>query len=81
MKERGSLQQYWDAAPELAKRLGNAEDAAKAELEAMRKDAERYRFIRDADRSNDLIPEIGLYAMESLDDYVDAAMASCCDEK
>ena len=38
-------------------------------------DAARYRFIRDADKSDDLIPEIGLYAMESLDEYVDAAMA------
>ena len=40
------------------------------------RDAERYRFIRDADVSDDLIPDIALYAMESLDEYIDAAMLS-----
>lgn len=45
-----------------------------AENEALRKDAERYRFIRDADRSDCITPELALYAMESLDEYVDAAM-------
>lgn len=50
-------------------------EKAKAEHDAILRDAERYRFIRDADRSDDLIPDIGLYAMESLDDYVDDAMA------
>ena len=40
----------------------------------MVRDAERYRFIRDADVSDDLIPDIALYAMESLDEYIDAAM-------
>lgn len=48
---------------------------AAAALQALSRDAERYRFIRDADKSDGLIPELGLYAMESLDDYVDAAMA------
>lgn len=43
-------------------------------LEAAQRDAERYRFIRDADRSDCITPELGLYAMESLDEYVDAAM-------
>lgn len=38
------------------------------------RDAERYRFIRDADRSDCISHEISLYAMESLDEYVDAAM-------
>ena len=38
------------------------------------RDAARYRFIRDADVSDDLIPDIALYAMESLDEYIDAAM-------
>jgi len=38
------------------------------------RDAERYRFIRDADRSKCIDREISLYAMESLDEYVDAAM-------
>ena len=46
----------------------------RAENEALKRDAERYRFIRDADRSDCITPEIGLYAMESLDGYVDAAM-------
>ena len=49
-------------------------EKAKAEHDAMVRDAERYRFIRDADKSDDLIPELALYAMQSLDDYVDAAM-------
>ena len=38
------------------------------------RDAERYRFIRDADASDDLIPDVALYALESLDEYIDAAM-------
>lgn len=42
--------------------------------DAVVRDAERYRFIRDADVSDDLIPDIALYAMESLDEYIDAAM-------
>ena len=42
--------------------------------EELWRDAERYRFIRDADRSDCITPELGLYAMESLDEYVDAAM-------
>lgn len=42
--------------------------------DAVARNAERYRFIRDADVSDDLIPDIALYAMESLDEYIDAAM-------
>lgn len=38
------------------------------------RDAERYRFIRDADRSACIDSELSLYAMESLDEYIDAAM-------
>jgi hypothetical protein len=45
-----------------------------AEVEPLRVDAERYRFIRDPDRSDCITPELSLYAMESLDEYVDAAM-------
>ena len=45
------------------------------------RDAERYRFIRDADVSDDLIPDIALYAMESLDEYIDAAMLAAKDAK
>ena len=50
-------------------------DALGAALDRLERDAERYRFIRDADRSDDLIPDIGLYAMDALDEYVDDAMA------
>ena len=39
------------------------------------RDAERYRFIRDADRSACIDRELSLYAMDSLDEFVDAAMA------
>lgn len=42
--------------------------------EDVQRDAERYRFIRDANRSDCITREISLYAMESLDEYVDAAM-------
>lgn len=45
-----------------------------AALAEASKDAERYRFIRDADRSDCIKHEIGLYAMESLDEYIDAAL-------
>ena len=45
-----------------------------AENEQIRVDAERYRFIRDADRSDCITTELSLYAMESLDEYVDAAI-------
>ena len=43
------------------------------------RDAERYRFIRDADVSDDLIPDVALYALESLDEYIDAAMLATKD--
>lgn len=56
----------WKAEAELA--------SARQQIEALRKDAERYRFIRDADRSDCITPELSLYAMKSLDEYVDAAM-------
>ena len=45
------------------------------------RDAERYRFIRGADVSDGLIPDIALYAMESLDEYIDAAMLAAKDAK
>ena len=66
----------WTAAAR-RRMLGDAPSSAPAPQAAGREaeDAARYRFIRDADKSDDLIPEIGLYAMESLDEYVDAAMA------
>jgi len=51
--------------------------AAEAELEEARKDAERYRFIRDADRSDALLPlsAIVAFAGADLDLAVDDAMA------
>lgn len=47
-----------------------------AELDAARKDAERYRFIRDADRSDRAISFQALLslAMDSLDAAIDSAM-------
>ena len=33
------------------------------------------RCVRDADKSDGLIHDIALYAMDSLDEYVDDAMA------
>lgn len=44
------------------------------ERDALAVDARRYRFIRDADRSGHLDHELRLYAMETLDEYVDAAL-------
>ena len=50
-------------------------DAAERECERMREDAERYRFIRDADRSDPFLPIGSLlcYAMDDLDAAIDAA--------
>jgi hypothetical protein len=45
-----------------------------AERDALAADARRYRFIRDADRSGHLDHELRMYAMETLDEYVDAAL-------
>ena len=46
------------------------------ELEKDKKDAARYRFMRDADRSDENCPyeQMLMYAMESLDEAIDAAM-------
>lgn len=56
----------------IAKALANR--PAPGVPEDVQRDAERYRFIRDANRSDCITREISLYAMESLDEYVDAAM-------
>lgn len=48
--------------------------ALEAENAALKADAERYRFIRDADRSGCIDFEIRTYALETLDEYVDAAI-------
>lgn len=56
------------------KKLGGLLGEFGYEDDPQRKDAERYRFIRDADRSDCITHELSLYAMESLDEYVDAAM-------
>lgn len=48
--------------------------ALAAKLAEAERDAERYRFIRDANRSDCITRELSLYAMETLDEYVDAAM-------
>lgn len=60
--------------PEIVSEVLAHIDALEAENERLRKDAERYRFIRDADRSDCIWREICIYAMETLDEYVDAAM-------
>jgi len=44
------------------------------ERDALRRDAERYRWIRDADKSDAHGSEWTLYAMESLDEFIDAAL-------
>src|SRR5574343_2083604 len=62
-----------DAADEIEE-LEKEVAALKVEPDAAMKDAERYRFIRDADRSDCITRELSLYALESLDEYVDAAM-------
>jgi hypothetical protein len=54
--------------------LQQENESLRTQLEAVRKDAERYRFIRDANRSSCIDHELATYAMESLDEYVDAAM-------
>jgi hypothetical protein len=51
-----------------------AADRAARSGSADARDAARYRFIRDADRSDDKIPDVLLYTMDSLDAYIDAAM-------
>ena len=68
-------QAYEDAGiyPEYGRRTLYTHPAPSVPADVVR-DAERYRFIRDADVSDDLIPDIALYAMESLDEYIDAAM-------
>ncbi len=51
-------------------------DAEKARVRELEKDAARYRFLRDADRSEENCPyeQMLMYAMESLDEAIDAAM-------
>lgn len=65
---QGLEQRTEDPAPEQRRQ------ALRAEIEALVLDAERYRFIRDAGRSECISYEIRTYAMETLDGYVDAAI-------
>lgn len=65
-----TLQEYWDAAPELAERMAPAEEYARAELEALRKDAERYRKLRSADMETR--NRLEHYAASALDVVLDA---------
>ena len=51
-----------------------ARQALREAIEALVRDAERYRFIRDAGRSECIEYEIRTYAMETLDEYVDVAI-------
>lgn len=50
----------------------------RAEADALRVDAMRYRFIRDADRCDEHIryEELLMYAEENLDEAIDAAMGA-----
>jgi hypothetical protein len=63
-----------DVAQREAEACGRTNDGLRAERDALAVDARRYRFIRDADRSGHLDHELRLYAMETLDEYVDAAL-------
>ena len=69
-----ALQEYWDAAPELAERMERAEEYARAELESLRKDAERYRWLRR--RQVECTPHVAISEQASgkLDAAIDAAM-------
>ena len=72
---------YWDGAKNVlcVPHLAAAPEApaqASAVDERDRKDAERYRFIRNADRSDPHLPYQALmaYACESFDEAIDDAM-------
>lgn len=63
----------YDSQPEKWRRILYARPAPGVP-EDVQRDAERYRFIRDANRSDCITRGISLHTMESLDEYVDAAM-------
>lgn len=69
-KDCDRLERNWNEAMATHRNIAELE----RELEEARKDAERYRFLRDAGRSDCITRELSLYAMETLDEYVDAAM-------
>lgn len=53
-----------------------ARAALLAAVEELAKDAERYRFLRDADKCDMHTDQIWQYAIESLDGAVDAGIAA-----
>ena len=55
-------------------------DILLAAVEELVKDAERYRFLRDADKCDMHTDQIWQYAMESLDGAVDAGIAAMKDQ-
>lgn len=80
-----------DHEAEIARLRAELQNAAKAaldavalscekerEADALRVDAERYRFIRDADRSDEKLgyDQILTYSQETLDEAIDAAMGA-----
>lgn len=82
---------YSDHEAEVARLRAELQNAAKAaldavalscekerEADALRVDAMRYRFIRDADRCDEHIryEELLMYAEENLDEAIDAAMGA-----
>lgn len=69
-----TLQEHWNGAAELAERIAERDRAAKAELEALRKDAERYRWLRDCPPHYELLQLIVKPAFE-WDQFVDDLMA------
>lgn len=58
----------------VAKRHGLGSESLEARCEAAEADARRYRWLRDADNT-DQHDDWALYALESLDEYIDAAIA------
>lgn len=50
--------------------------AKREPLTDLERDAERYRFVRDADKSDGYLPFLGVYSMDSLDEHVDQGIAA-----
>lgn len=69
---------YREGAIEHATLIVTENNSLRAELAAKSKDAERYAFIRDADRSDALIPydSLLMFAGQSLDEEIDCAIGT-----
>jgi len=75
-KGRSTMRDHAKAVLDAARAAAEAPAQASAVDERDRKDAERYRFIRNADRSDPHLPYQALmaYACESFDEAIDDAM-------